>query len=147
MGRWGHMTGAQPLYTFQNFLNDLKLLNIVSNKTWGMLNFSHLLKHICLCQVSMSLLGEQIDQSQWSDNEIGHDMGQSACLFITLPTQAGDKCHYGIAVVWCHPSQSNVNINTAFRNTRTTYWVMDCSQCWCRYSTMLPSGFSKIQPL
>ena len=65
------MTGTQPLYTFLHFLDDPKLLNIVSNETWGMLKFSLFLKSIHLCQVSKSLLHQQIDKGCWGNNEMG----------------------------------------------------------------------------
>ena len=113
MGAWGHMSGAQPLYTFQHLLDDLKLL---SDNTWETLNFHPPLKSICLWLVSKSLLHQQIDEGHWGRlGEIGQDKEQLAYLFITLLTQAGAECHYGVVAVWCHPAQSKVNIHLAFK--------------------------------
>ena len=111
MGGQGHMTGAQPLCTFQHFLDDLKLLNIMSDDTWWMPNFSPFFKCIHLHQVSKSFLYHPINEGWWRNNEINNDMGQLVYPFITLPTQTSAKHNYRVTVVWCHPTQSKVNIN------------------------------------
>ena len=59
------MPGTAPLYIFQHLLDDLKLLNIISKKTRGMLNFSPPMKSICLQQMSKSLLHQSPTSADW----------------------------------------------------------------------------------
>ena len=146
MSGWGHIPGALPPYTVQHLLDNQKLLNIVGNETWGTLNFSPPLKSIHLWQVSKSLLHQQIDKGHWDNSKIVQDMEQLAYLFITLLTQTGTEHHYRVALIWCHPPNPRSTSTLCLRNWRTMIWVMDYSQCWCRYSVMPPSEFSQIHP-
>ena len=111
------------------------------------LNFSPLLKHMCLHQVPESLLHHQIDEGPWGHNEICHEMGQLAYLFFTQLTQTTTECHYRVAVVWWHPAQSKVNINSAFEELENHDLHDKCLQYWCWYLAMSPSRFSQMHPL
>ena len=46
-----------------------------------------------------------------SEAEIHH----LAFLFSTLLLETGAECHYGVATVWCHPDQSRIGIQAAYK--------------------------------
>ena len=110
MGRQGHIPGAAPPYTFKHLLDDLKLLNIMSDETWGHGTSALTWKvftHTRCPRVSYISRWMRVIGVVARSVEIWHNWHISSSLCWHRLVQ---NAHYGVTMVWCHSAQSKVNI-------------------------------------
>ena len=106
---------AQKQYTFEDLLTDPTLLDKVSNETGGLIQLSKSLSSTQLWWIPANLLGQQIPNNEWVTKSSGMEIHHLAFLFTTLPLETRTQHHYGVGTVWCHPDQSRISVQAAYK--------------------------------
>ena len=111
--------GRTKQYTFQDILDDPALLKIIAEEKWGTLNFIPPLECIRFRLLPENLLCQQIIEECWGSDTLGAtEIHQVTLLFVTLSMPASMERHFGVATVWCHPSQKKVSICDGLKKLR-----------------------------